>query len=338
MKPAGDYLSLCIKEGDLFGIGLALEAAVGHDRLDEVRALAKAEQSRLAGYLTRFGMPSKGCSELHVVDSDIGWMAHLISVTSFGRLRVVSQAIEIGSSKNYDCPAVLAPLQSHIPLLALTLKLYFADFEQTLNEYLTSKVQTDDIGGLKSALVTAEKVRCPFAVLEQFKAKLDEMQRYELVPVIFCGATGHHAPLINGIYVPLALKVNGKPVFAKKGSSQHLFFATDGIWRFTFNLKSAFFPSSVSDLRNADWKLFRGDWGQPRVTLSEHGAEPATEMLKVIEHRERHIQCIMQFSIFYSKFLFVLRDWLRFDSLGAFVLAEPRDSPIRCSPLNGKSL
>ncbi len=50
-------------------------------------------------------------------------------------------------------------------------------------------------------------------------------------PIVLRGATGPNSALVNGTYVLTAERLNGKPVYAKKGDADRwLFFATDKRW------------------------------------------------------------------------------------------------------------
>ena len=75
-------------EGDLFGLGLALEAAAGDEALAEDRAAGAMEHARLAGLAARYGVPEKGSSVLHVEASEAGWVTHSLKVDSTGRLTI----------------------------------------------------------------------------------------------------------------------------------------------------------------------------------------------------------------------------------------------------------
>ena len=96
MKPAAEYLKLCVAEGDLFGLGLALEAAAGDEALAKDHAAGLEEQARLAGLAARSGAPEKGSSGLHFESSEAGWVTHSLKVDGAGRLTIrtmVSEAL-----------------------------------------------------------------------------------------------------------------------------------------------------------------------------------------------------------------------------------------------------
>ena len=87
-QSAAEYLKLCVAEGDLFGLGLALEAAAGDEALAKDHAAGLQEQARLAGFAVRYGAPEKGSSGLHFQVSDAGWMTHSLRVDGAGRLTI----------------------------------------------------------------------------------------------------------------------------------------------------------------------------------------------------------------------------------------------------------
>ena len=96
LKPAAEYLKLCVAEGDLFGLGLALEAAAGDEALAKDHAAGLEEQARLAGLAARYGAPEKGSSGLHFEASEAGWVTHSLKVDGAGRLTIrttVSEAL-----------------------------------------------------------------------------------------------------------------------------------------------------------------------------------------------------------------------------------------------------
>ena len=71
--------------GDVYGLGLALEAAEG----DEPEALkARAELARLEGVARRFVAPGRGSVALHFEEAEGGWVAHDMRVESSGRLTI----------------------------------------------------------------------------------------------------------------------------------------------------------------------------------------------------------------------------------------------------------
>ncbi len=75
-------------EGDLYGLGLALEAAAGDEALAEDHAAGVREQARLAGLAARYGAPGKGSIRLHVEASEAGWVTHSLKVDGAGRLTI----------------------------------------------------------------------------------------------------------------------------------------------------------------------------------------------------------------------------------------------------------
>lgn len=90
-KPAIESLELCIEEGDLFGLELALEATVGDEAVANVCETAKIELARMVGLLDRFGSPMRDSSALHVVEIKDCWIAVLISTDSTGRTTVCTK-------------------------------------------------------------------------------------------------------------------------------------------------------------------------------------------------------------------------------------------------------
>ena len=90
MKPAAEFLKLCVAEGDLFGLGLALEAAAGDEALAEDHAAGVRERARLAGLAARYGAPEKGARKVLVeaAEAEAGWVAHSLAVDGAGRLTI----------------------------------------------------------------------------------------------------------------------------------------------------------------------------------------------------------------------------------------------------------
>jgi hypothetical protein len=87
-QPAAEYLKLCVAEGDLFGIGLALEAAAGDEALAKDHAAGLEEQARLAGLAARYGVQENGSNTLRVEASEAGWVTHSLKVDGAGRLTI----------------------------------------------------------------------------------------------------------------------------------------------------------------------------------------------------------------------------------------------------------
>ena len=98
MKPAAEYLKLCVAEGDLFGLGLALEAAAGDEALAKDHAAGLEEQARLAGLATRYRAPEKWSSGLHFDALEAGWVAHSLRVDGAGRLTIRTMVSEASFS------------------------------------------------------------------------------------------------------------------------------------------------------------------------------------------------------------------------------------------------
>ena len=74
-------------EGDLFGLGLALEAAAGDEALAEDHAAGLKERARLAGLAARCGALEKGASEV-LTEAGQGSVCHLLRVDGAGRLTI----------------------------------------------------------------------------------------------------------------------------------------------------------------------------------------------------------------------------------------------------------
>lgn len=87
-QPAAEFLDLCMAEGDLYSLGLALEAAAGDETLAEDHAAGVREQARLTSLVARYGTPEKGSSGLHFEPSEADWLAHSFRVDSAGRLTI----------------------------------------------------------------------------------------------------------------------------------------------------------------------------------------------------------------------------------------------------------
>ena len=79
--------------GDVYGLGLALEAAEG----DELEALAtaRAELARLEGIVRRFGAPGRGSVAVHFEEAEGGWVAHETMVDASGRLTIKTSASSV---------------------------------------------------------------------------------------------------------------------------------------------------------------------------------------------------------------------------------------------------
>ena len=95
MKPAAEFLKLCVAEGDLFGLGLALEAAAGDEALAEDHTAGAREQARLAELAARYGAPEKGSIGLHFQASEAGWVTHSLRVDGAGRLTICTMVTTV---------------------------------------------------------------------------------------------------------------------------------------------------------------------------------------------------------------------------------------------------
>ena len=71
--------------GDVYGLGLALEAAEGDE---EALETARAELARLEGVARRFGAPGRGSMAVHFEESEGGWVAQEMRVDVSGRLAI----------------------------------------------------------------------------------------------------------------------------------------------------------------------------------------------------------------------------------------------------------
>ncbi len=89
-QTSADHLALAIESGDVYGLGLALEAAEGDEQ--EALATARAEFARLEGVARRFGAPGRGSVAVHYEEAKGGWVAHEMRVDASGRLTVKTKA------------------------------------------------------------------------------------------------------------------------------------------------------------------------------------------------------------------------------------------------------
>lgn len=91
-KPAVECLKLCTAEGDLFGLGLALEAAAGNKALVEDCAAGEREQARLEDVVRRYWTQQNGSSRMssrmHVEHSKVDHITHSLRVDSAGHFKI----------------------------------------------------------------------------------------------------------------------------------------------------------------------------------------------------------------------------------------------------------
>ena len=71
--------------GDVYGLGLALEAAEGDE---QALATARAELARLEGVARRFSAPGRGSVSVHFEETKGCWVAHEMRVDASGRLTI----------------------------------------------------------------------------------------------------------------------------------------------------------------------------------------------------------------------------------------------------------
>ena len=72
--------------GDVYGLGLALEAAEGDEQ--ETLATARAELALLEGVARRFGAPGRESVAVHIEEAEGGWVGHEMRVDASGRLTI----------------------------------------------------------------------------------------------------------------------------------------------------------------------------------------------------------------------------------------------------------
>ncbi len=73
--------------GDVYGLGLALEAVEGDEQFI---AKSRAEFARLQGVARQFDTPGRESMAVHFEQAEGGWLAHEIRVDASGRLTIKS--------------------------------------------------------------------------------------------------------------------------------------------------------------------------------------------------------------------------------------------------------